>query len=80
MYIYYLASPLIGFTYDGSTSLMLPEPMEHPAVLDLANGTIYAIDNDHITMHDGKQVLLRVMLRDYPLAIIDLDNTSLVIN
>lgn len=79
IHLYYLASPILGFTYDGSTTLMLPEPMKRPAVLDMATGMVYEIDSDHITTYNGKQVLLRVLLRDYPMAIIDLDNTTLTI-
>ncbi len=77
MHIYYLASPLLGFTYDGSTSLMLPQPMKKPAVLDLATGRFFRIPEAHIRSLDGKQVLLRVVLRDYPLAVIDLADTTL---
>ena len=79
MYIYYLAAPLLGFTYDGSTSLMLPQPMKKPAILDMATGRFFRIPEEHIRTFDGKQTLLRVVLRDYPLAVIDLEDTTLPI-
>ena len=79
MYIYYLAAPLLGFTYDGSTSLMLPRPIKKPAILDMATGRFFRIPEEHIRTFDGKQTLLRVVLRDYPLAVIDLEDTTLPI-
>lgn len=78
-YVYYLAAPILGFDYDGSTSLRLPKPMSRPAVLDMATGDICEIDSEHITEYEGDQVLLRVRMRDYPMAIIDLDDTTLPI-
>lgn len=77
MYIYYLAAPLLGFSYNGSTTLQLPEKLQAPAILDLATGKLYEIPADHILHRDGKQYLLRVVLRDYPMAVIDLSSSTL---
>ena len=56
---------------------MLSKPMKRPAVLDMATGYVYEVDDNHIEFYEDKQVLLRVLLKDYPMAIVDLEDTSL---
>ena len=45
----------------------------------MATGRFFRIPEEHIRTFDGKQTLLRVTLRDYPLAVIDLEDTTLPI-